>query len=872
MSNQRIIDSLNSLFAGHRLVFWDDAEGEFAAVVASLPLDGVKLVRLDETPALRVKLDVEASGKTDKWLFYSPAAEPEPAQDWLLDIRLRGKAFRADAASILLEDLGLQSQTLRGHLKARAKFLRAKERVDRLKAWVTPADTEEDLDRKMLAVLVKAEQPEFFAILLKLFSGLLGEGGAQLDAAPKVWQDIVSNELEIAFWTQVNVHLGYLEATPNLRNLLLRLLVTDFARALTGLGECPGPLAHFVLTDKVLGANAAVFAARWRSDMAHFASYDALSHAAAEEFNLDRLLPALNADALVNVQTFQLVERRIIQYLRDRIIAGAGAGMDSVRGVIARRRDGHWANRLLAHASESNRALAASYDALEAAASFLELKALYGAGFSFPTAEGGLGAYQDGLYRFDQLYRQFNRASATVEPMGWSLLHALRERIEDAYAGWFMPQLASAWSKVLEGGAGLLSTWKVPGLTPQQDFFKRQVQPLLDAGAKRVFVIISDAFRFEVAEELVRDINGKSRFKASLAAMLGVLPSYTGLGMAALLPHDSLAYKLNSNLDLTVDGAAVATMEQRSAHLQKYAGVAIKAEDLLEMGKEKGRAFVKDRQLIYIYHDRIDLIGDKQSSETKTFEAVDQALQELSQLASFIINTLNGTTILMTADHGFLYQESALDVADKASLDEQPAGTLRAKKRYLLGQGIGSHAKVWSGNTALTAGTTAGTGSLDFWVPKGASRFHFSGGARFVHGSAMPQEILVPLITLRENESDKAKTRPVKFSRIGSSDKVVTNKQRLEFIQTEAVSERVLARTVMISLRDGDTPISDELALTFDSTSQLMDDRKRSLMLTIQNGTYDPVKDYFLVARDAQSKIEVLRVPMKVNLAFANDF
>jgi hypothetical protein len=86
---------------------------------------------------------------------------------------------------------------------------------------------------------------------------------------------------------------------------------------------------------------------------------------------------------------------------------------------------------------------------------------------------------------------------------------------------------------------------------------------------------------------------------------------------------------------------------------------------------------------------------------------------------------------------------------------------------------------------------------MDFWVPRGAARFHFAGGARFVHGSAMPQEIVIPVITLRESENESAKTRAVEFSLLGSSNKVVTNKQRFEFIQTEPVSERVLARTVL---------------------------------------------------------------------------
>jgi hypothetical protein len=114
----------------------------------------------------------------------------------------------------------------------------------------------------------------------------------------------------------------------------------------------------------------------------------------------------------------------------------------------------------------------------------------------------------------------------------------------------------------------LLTHWKLPEVTPQQAFFERKVLPLFEGGLKRVFVLISDAFRFEVAQELVQQINSKSRFKASLDGMLGVLPSYTALGMAALLPHQALAYKESANLDVLADGHPVATLEQRGEHLK----------------------------------------------------------------------------------------------------------------------------------------------------------------------------------------------------------------------------------------------------------------------------------------------------------------
>jgi len=247
-------------------------------------------------------------------------------------------------------------------------------------------------------------------------------------------------------------------------------------------------------------------------------------------------------------------------------------------------------------------------------------------------------------------------------------------------------------------------------------------------------------------------------------------------------------------------------------------------------------------------------------------------VQELAQVLGFVIQSLNGSTVLVTADHGFMYQESALTESDKSTLDDKPDGILQAKKRYVLGHPLGTSPKVWAGNTSVTADTLP-EASMDFWLPKGASRFHFAGGARFVHGSAMPQEVVLPLMTVGVSEADSAKTRQVNISLLGSINKVVTNTQRFEFIQTDAVSERVLPRTVTISLRDsqaGDKPISDVQTITFDSASHLLDARKRSILLTVLAGTHDP--HYDLVVRDAISNIELLRMPVKVDLAFGNDF
>jgi uncharacterized protein (TIGR02687 family) len=868
MSNVRITDSLSALFANHAIVFWHDVEAEFSSVVDGMALDGIQLIRMDEQSNLRIKLKIEGA-PDQRWLLYSNQPEPEPSKDWLLDVRLRSKVFRADSASILLEDLGLTTMSLRAHLKERSKFLRAKDRVDRLKRLVLPGDSAPDLDRKMLAVITRADLPELFAILQRIYGACVVDGVADISTQPKTWQDICSNDLEPVFWEMVQQHFGYTDPTPNVRDLLVRILVTDFCRSL--LGNPPKQLLHFILPERSLAANASVFVSRWRSDIAQFSSYNALAQAVAHELDLIPLLGSLSAEELIECMTFEEAEQRIVQDLKKRIVDGGGANMDVVRGHIARRRDGHWANPLLASANERTKAIAACYDALTAAADFFYLKAMHGAGFSFTDASAAFAKYRDELFQFDQLYRHFHTAADAVEPTGWAVLHELRETIESVYSGWYIPQLSIAWAKIVEGPTGLLTNWSLHKVTSQQEFFKQKVEPFFEGNIKRIYVVISDALRFEVAHELVQQTNSKSRFKASLDGMLGVLPSYTALGMAALLPHKTLAYKVGNTVEVQVDGQTVATLEQRNEHLKAFGGIAIKAEGLMSLGKDKGRELVRDHQLVYVYHDRIDMIGDKQSSETKTFEAAHQTVQELSNLLSFIINSLNGSAVLLTADHGFMYQESALDVADKSALDEKPAGTLIAKKRYLIGNNLGETTKAWSGNTAVTAGTTP-EGSLDYWVPKGASRFHFAGGARFVHGSAMPQEVVIPIVTVRESETESAKTRSVSISLLGSTNKVVTNTQRFEFIQTDAVTERVLARTVVVCLRDGEAPISDEQTLTFDSTSQLLDERKRSVFLTVLSGNYESHKRYDLVMRDAVTKVEVLRQPVQIDLAFGNDF
>ena len=67
------------------------------------------------------------------------------------------------------------------------------------------------------------------------------------------------------------------------------------------------------------------------------------------------------------------------------------------------------------------------------------------------------------------------------------------------------------------------------GVQSQTQFYASHVAPVLEQSPRsKVYVLISDAFRYEAAEELTQELNGKYRVGATLTAQLGAV-SYTHL-------------------------------------------------------------------------------------------------------------------------------------------------------------------------------------------------------------------------------------------------------------------------------------------------------------------------------------------------------
>ena len=872
MNIEKIEQNLQRIFhqEDHRLVFWFDSEQEFVESVPDLHLDGVHVLHLDQWGSLELKLKLEREDIQGKYLLYAPFAEPNPEQDWLLDIKLYSHSFQADQASIILDELGLAQHSLKPHLQTRKQFFRSKERLGRLKKWVEPEDGPEELDRKMLAVAVRAEYPEIFSVTMKLLSEYADLVAQGEERSLKSWEAIRKCGLEDPFWWFMEKMFGSQVQSPSLQDLALRLFVTDLIHNLPQ--EAPQSIAHFVLTQGAAKLNCTVFLSQWRNHVSFFASYNRLAQQLEQELQLDAVLDGYDEQGLLEVMTFPVVERIIIKAMRDRIITGRDLELKDWDDILEKRKNGHWAGKTDVP-GEPNLYLAC-YHGLEKAHRLYEYRSKYTQGLSFSSPINMFQAYQDELYRIDQLYRHFCEQADQVEMGGWDVLKGLQEKVEDCYS-WFLDQMSLAWDSFLGGSEGqdFLHNWSLSqhGIQNQQNFFSTYVQPILRQNPKtRVFVIVSDALRYEAAQELLQEINSKYRFQGKLETMLGVVPSYTALGMAALLPHKSL--KLAESKGVLVDDKPSSSLEQRSRILSEREGMAIRAEKLFEVNKDQGRELIKPHRVISIYHDRIDSTGDNASSEDQTFQAVRNSIQEIDALIRLIINSLNGTHVFVTADHGFSFSRRPPQELDKSQLGSKPEGFLEAKKRYILGSDLGSSSSVWHGYTKNTAGTKDDT---EFWVPKGLNRFHFVGGAKFIHGGAALQEVVIPVLGIREmkgKEALKSEVRKVGVSILGSPKKVTSTISRFQFIQTEAVSERVKSRSLLISLRDENELISNEEKLTFDSQSESLDHRKKSVKLTLKQKDYDNKKDYYLVLRDSETQIEYDRIPLKIDLAFMDEF
>ncbi len=781
----RITAGLARLFENHRIVFWYDTARDMHGAYEAVDLPNVEKVKITNNE-FGLKYRMLRQEPKRKFLLFKDGPEPEMTDNWLLDVQLATTVFKADQAAIWLAELGLPGKyeaAVRDHLE----FYRSGKRLERLKGLETerPSDSVSAVKRKMLAVCADAD-----GALDTVIEALLSELAEDRDDTLRLMDRA---GLADFFWKQVANAYGYVTDEPDFEDFAITLFQSCYCRAL---GE-----------DGKLNSEALLVFRRWKNNRLGAEAFESLSKKYQDILRIPEDLRARDIKALRTIDHFEEIDRQIIRLLVAEMSSQTVTSAEVLK-TVRERRQSHW------YAIYRD-----VYEAIGYATEFQQ--ALSEATLGMTSPAEGVKRYVTTWFKIDQLYRKF---IYHMQKSGQaSLLGTLFESVENRYTTNFLQTVNDAWQDQI----AKMTEWAVPSYPKQSDFYVDQAAEFRRRDQK-VVVIISDALRFEVAEECLREIRKLNRFDAELKPMISTLPSYTQLGMVALLP----------NRDMTLSGdAAVSSFgdpTQGTKNREKILGKgrdgdrakAMKADEFMVMKADDGKALFRDHDILYIYHDRIDKVGHDLASETRATEAAENAIEDLTKLVRKL-TTANFSNILITADHGFLYQHRALEETDFSVAIPTGSEILYQDRRFLLGRGFDET----PGMKKFTSSQLGLAGDLDVLIPNSINRMRKKGSAsRFVHGGATLQEVVIPVLRVgKRREADVGK---VEVQIIAPSRNLISSGQTaVALYQAQPVSEKQQQRDLLAGIyaQDG-TLISDEHQLTFDFTSQ--NPREREFPIT----------------------------------------
>ena len=208
--------------------------------------------------------------------------------------------------------------------------------------------------------------------------------------------------------------------------------------------------------------------------------------------------------------------------------------------------------------------------------------------------------YAGQYFRIDKAYRKFYYYCSLANNRG---LDKVKEIVEKAYVNNYLYEINLKFSNQMSEIAPI---WKIDNVPMQKDFYYNEIRK----NKNKTVVIISDALRYEAAEDLMQEIKSNYSIKADaeLEYMLGSIPSYTELGMAALLPHNELT--MNDKGNVFADGIITNAQNRgKILALHNEKTKAMNFEDLDNLSREELREIFSGIETAYIYHDKIDKAG-----------------------------------------------------------------------------------------------------------------------------------------------------------------------------------------------------------------------------------------------------------------------
>lgn len=784
--------ALKRLFDRHRIVFWYDSARELKDQFEAVTLDEVEKVEIANNE-FGLKHRMLRQEPKQRFLLYHNGPKPRSEQNWLLDVLLAEGELRTDQAAIWLSELGLGPE-FGDIVSAHAEFFGAEKRKQSLARMIKADDVASTLRLKMLAVCAGAE-PRIDSLLEHLFQELA-------DGRDEKVRLIQRCQLESFLWQQLERYFGYRSDTPGLRDFVVELFKSAYAQGTDG---------EVALTDDAL-----VLLKRWKDSRRFAESFETLSAECAEVLGIEQDLHKRDFRQLLELDYFELIDRKIIHDLVHAVSDRAWAPGEIIVWV-QQRRQSHWYERF-----------ASLYEALEAAAAFV--RALDESELGMESLADGYRRYHQSWYKLDAHYRRFIHHLRSASQA--SLMGPLAEQIENLYVNNYLLPVNDRWQAFVDRA----ERWEVPDSIAQKRFFDRWVQRYLKQDF-RICVIISDAMRYEIGVDLQRRILGEDRYDCRIEPMLSQLPSYTQLGMASLLPHQALEIEPKKGASVLVDGQSATGTVNRDKILKKAVNgqaEALTFDNVMGLNRDDLRERLKASRVIYIYHNQVDRVGDKRDSEGQVFQAAEDAQDDLLKLVKKLTGN-NVANILITADHGFLYQDRRLEESDFSSATPEGEEIFHQDRRFVTGRAL----KDASGFKRYAAEQLGLAGGLEVQISKSINRLRLKGsGSRFTHGGATLQEVVVPVLSI--NKKRQSDVRQVEVDIVRSGTNVITTGQiTAMFYQSEPVTEKVQPRVLKAGIYtlEGEL-ISDQLELIFDRESENARERefKTRFILTREAG------------------------------------
>ena len=830
---KQIIDRLNAEFTGdtRKLVFWYDDKAEFAEDIEGVELENAKVYILQEHNQFATKRFLEREDTTTNYLIYAPFPKPDVRENHLEDTMLYSKRFFADRASLLSVDLGIEEK-YKPIIEKHIKFFASKERTQRFYDLEIENFNEENILVGLLSAICKTRTCSFEEVLrVMITDGELKDN--------KFLAEAEKYDLLPSFWKLCEQQFGYTDPKPTMEKLIVTMFVTATARQL----GCDVPQGWKSFGSYKSG-NIIAFLDNLMNSVLYSDRYDELSEHVSDGLNAMMAFSGMQPEALVDVDTFIAADQILVKWILERLTAeDTGAKLDrlTIPELCEKRGKMHFGNRT----AKTYQLLMSAYYLIQAA--------------NYTCPDGFkkiIKQYRENDYRIDQEYRNFYTCFDSLE--GTGAFEGLRTLVENIYTNEFLAEIMPKWNE------GIQEEQAFQEIPLQRNFYSRNIR----SAKERTVVIISDAMRYEVGQELFRRMRDDPKCTAKLDVQISVLPSYTRLGMASLLPHNTLT--MTDDFRVLADDVLCNDLAGRQTVLQKHQqnGICVQFDDIKGLKKKELRDIFTGKQVVYVYHNQIDARGDKATTEDEVFVACEEAIQEIMDLIRKISTNANTYHFLVTSDHGFIYKRDKLSESDKI-------GAINDKKAFVNRRFIVAQEPVIDeGVQNISMGRFLGNDDAKVVsFPVSSNVFKVAGGGQnFVHGGSSPQEMLVPVLEIKM-ERGHMETRPAQIALVSIVQKITNLITTMDFIQSDAVSDTVKKTTYkMYFISEDNEKISNENTYIADSRDP--DPQKRIFRerFTFKNKKYDKDRQYYLVVYDDATGIEAFRHPVIMDLAFADDF